>query len=324
MTRLEAGSADELQRALARLLLAAPEVSPRGERTRELLHAQLLLSDPRRRELASPARRFSLGFAAGEFLWYWRGARDVASLEWYNRRTPRFSDDGVTLAGAYGPRIRGVLCVDRRGSPLQTDWSFRSQWELTRGELLRDPDSRRAVLAVYSAEDAARAARGTRDVPCTLSLQFLLRGEPRRLHLVATMRSCDAVWGLANDLHAFTLLQEAMAVELSEAGLACDLGTYAHQAASLHAYERHFDLLEEVAAETCEPAPACPPLGRAGDLGLLLEDEEDLRLGRPARAPRYGGEALRLREALETHRDKRAAEAAQAASRREADLAACK
>jgi thymidylate synthase len=292
---------------------AAP--SPRGMPVRECLATQFTVTDPRARLLGSPARAANYGFAAGEFLWYLRGASDVASLAYYNKRTTQFSDDGTTMAGAYGPRVFGAAGIDlgprARPDPDGRRGLSRSQWEIARDELLRDCDSRRALLSIYDAADAARAERGTRDVPCTVAIQFLLRtsaGGPRKLHAVVTMRSCDLVWGLTYDVFSFTLLQELMLAELREAGVDAGLGYYTHQAGSLHVYERHFETVAAVAAERSEPAGPMPPLGYTSDLAALLEDEVALREGRAAPEPRYGGAAAWLRLRLEEHGARRAAE----------------
>lgn len=262
-------SFDEVQRELASRLLLAPECAPRGEKIRETLACSFTLVDPRARLTASPARAANYGFAAGEFLWYLRGAEDLESIAYYNRRMSAFSDDGKTLHSAYGRRLRG----SPPGRP--------SQWADVVSELVSDRDSRRAVMAVYSASDLrrARAPGGTRDVPCTLALQFFVRG--CRLHLHATMRSNDAVWGLANDLFSFTLLQEAMLLDLRAAGLAdLELGNYHHTAGSMHLYERHYAMAEEIAGETCGPAPAMPPLAGGLCTRALLTWEESLRAGK--------------------------------------------
>lgn len=272
---------------------------PRGHEIREAIAYQFALRDPRARTTASRARAANYGFAAGELAWYLRGARDVASLQYYNKRTPQFSDDGETLAGAYGPRLFG-----------RDTSSLRSQWEMAADELVRDPDSRRALVAIYTPDDAARAAKGTKDVPCTLSIQFLLRRG--KLHAVTTMRSCDVIWGLTNDVFSFTSMQEMMALELRERGLEVDLGGYVHQAGSLHVYHWHYEMARAIAAEgglpSAEPVPAIASLL---DARHLLEDEQALREGRRPEPPRYGGGAAWLREALEGHRLKRDAEAAQ-------------
>jgi thymidylate synthase len=59
--------------------------------------------------------------------------------------------------------------------------------------------------------------------------------------MIANMRSTDLIFGLANDVPAFTFMQEMMAFEL---GL--ELGAYIHVSNSLHIYERHFEMCEKI------------------------------------------------------------------------------
>jgi len=100
---------------------------------------------------------------------------------------------------------------------------------------------------------------GSKDVPCTLSLQLLIRD--RRLHMVVNMRSNDVVWGLPHDVFSFTCLQEVLMLELREAGVPVDdLGAYHHHAGSLHVYDTHFDLMAKVTNWTdfTSPSPMKP------------------------------------------------------------------
>jgi hypothetical protein len=82
-------------------------------------------------------------------------------------------------------------------------------------ELLKDHDSRRALVLINRANDQIYAVdHGSKDVPCTLSLQFFVRDN--KLHLHAHMRSNDVFWGLTYDLFSFTMLQEVMMLELRD------------------------------------------------------------------------------------------------------------
>ena len=72
----------------------------------------------------------------------------------------------------------------------------------------------------------------TKDTPCTLSLQFLLRDG--RLNLTTTMRSNDVWTGVPYDMFSFCSMQVMMAMTLG-----VGVGTYTHQAGSLHIYERN-------------------------------------------------------------------------------------
>ena len=96
-------------------------------------------------------------------------------------------------------------------------------------QLNNSATSRRAVIQIFNAEDNAKRFK---EVPCTTTLQFLLRGG--RLHLIATMRSNDAYLGLPHDVFCFTMLQEMVARILGT-----DLGSYRHFVGSMHLYDKN-------------------------------------------------------------------------------------
>ena len=105
-----------------------------------------------------------------------------------------------------------------------------------------DNDSRRAVIHIRSPQDSILAHK---DVPCTLTLQFFLRND--KVHMVTSMRSSDLILGIAYDVPAFTLFQELLALQLSKRlNKPIGLGDYTHISNSLHIYERHFEMVEQI------------------------------------------------------------------------------
>lgn len=195
-------------------------VKPRGLACREVLATQLVLTDPRNRFVIIPHRRWSLAYAAGELAWYLRGSADLEAISYYAPSYRRFSDDGKTLHGAYGPRIFGA-------NELNDDRSSYSPWQHCVELLRKDPDTRQAVIPILRPSDVGKE---TKDYPCTLSLQFLLR--QNQLHLITSMRSNDLWYGAMYDVFCFTVLQELMANEIG-----AQLGEYVHLAGSSHLYE---------------------------------------------------------------------------------------
>ena len=275
------------------------EVKPRGQLVREVLTPTLALRNPRARLLANPGRNADYGFGVGEFFWYLTGKQDVASMQYYNKRMIQFSDNGFTLNSAYGYRTRW------------REFSGATQWDKVRAELLKDPDSRRAVLMIAQAEDFIHAET-SKDVPCTLNLQFFVR--ENKLHLHTTMRSNDVFWGLTYDLFSFTLLQEVMMLELRTRGMSdLELGTYSHTAGSLHIYDRHFGQAEQVfklhKERLFKLAKPMEPLSLT-QLDTLTKDEEALRTGKVAQIGegKYTGGVRWMAEQLNAHRRKRDAE----------------
>lgn len=251
MIQISGKTFDEIYHRLLLQLSESPEFvcSPRGQTIKENLVTTLELKDPRARLLTSVSRKADYGFAVGEFLWYWNGNRDLSTLLYYNKRADQFSNDGATVNSAYGYRLRqrGVFA----GVDKHVYGSGGTQWETCVKTLVDDPDSRRAVMIINMPEDEREAiVCGSKDVPCTLSLQFFIRDGRLDLHVL--MRSNDVVWGLTYDLFSFTLFQECMLLELQKhKGLEkIALGTYYHTAGSMHLYERHFDLAKEIVAES--------------------------------------------------------------------------
>ena len=189
----------------------------RGMAVKELIGVSIVLTEPKRRFLENSARNLKLYYAIGEFLWYLRGSNDLSEIEYYAPSMAKFSDDGSILQGAYGPKI--VPLIDDLIQLLKNDTG-----------------TRRAVIPLYSADDLGKESK---DIPCTLSLEFLIRNN--KLHLITNMRSNDIFLGLPYDIFSFTMLQEYIAYQLG-----VDLGCYYHYVGSLHVYQRNFKKIEEI------------------------------------------------------------------------------
>lgn len=237
MLVLTHSSANELYAAVCREVRRhGQRATPRGMPTTEVLGAHLCLTEPRRRFISLPPNRLlNPAFAVAEALWILSGSDDPWIFT-YNRSLARYANAG-RLQGAYGPRMRR--------------WrSEVDQLDHVRRLLLRDPDSRQAVVQLY---DPSRDTRGYRDVPCTLNYRFFLRRS--RLEMHTSMRSNDAWLGLPYDLFTATVLHELMA-----GWLGAKLGTYHHHVDSLHIYAQHDELSAAVAESTVAASPVMPAL----------------------------------------------------------------
>jgi hypothetical protein len=158
---------------------------------------------PRERVLFSPLRDANPFFHLMEALWMLVGRNDVEWPAYFASRMTEFSDDGKTFWGAYGYRWRR--------------WFGCDQLELVVQELKKNPESRRAVLAMwdpYNHEDACsdlhKVIAGGKDVPCNTHAYFDARGG--KLNMTVLCRSNDLWWGCygANAVH-FSVLQEYLA-----------------------------------------------------------------------------------------------------------------
>lgn len=210
------------------------ESSPRGQKIREKLGVSFTIEDPRHRYPFVWGRNFSPTYLAAEMIWYLSGNNATEWISNYSKFWSNISDDGKTANSAYGARIFHTNPIIAGGRL--------NQWEFVKGELTRDPDSRRAIIHLRTPDDSVDAKL---DVPCTLSLQFFIRDA--QLHMIVNMRSSDLIFGIAYDIPAFTFFQEMLALELG-----VKLGTYTHCSNSLHIYERHFKMCRTILTDRGE------------------------------------------------------------------------
>ena len=170
--------------------------------------------------ITSPGRKLGYKFQAAEAAWIMSGDDRVETISPYSKTISQFSDDGVTYFGAYGPKV----C---------------DQVVYVRDKLNEDPQSRQAVINIWREKPPK-----TKDVPCTLSLQFLVRsGE---IHCVASMRSSDAWLGWPYDVFNFSCLSLGLAAELDSKP---KLGTLTLNAGSQHLYDRDADSARKILEE---------------------------------------------------------------------------
>ena len=202
--------------ALLELQLHGMEVKPRGMLTKEISPATLVV-DPRKTIFPSPIRNLNWAFLFAENLWYLSGRADTHLLSHYNSNIKNFSSDGLH-DGAYGPKI-----VAQIRYVIET--------------LQKDPDSRQAIISLWE-----RNPRPSKDVPCTSLFQFMIRDG--KLNMYVTMRSNDIIFGSNYDVPSFALIQLVVASCLS-----IPAGELFHTANSLHIYEQHFSLAEDLLNE---------------------------------------------------------------------------
>ena len=236
----------------------------RAGATRELIGWSGRLLDPRAAWTRNPERKLSEAYGAAELLWYLSGSDDATMLKAYAPSYENYLDDGVHAFGAYGKRWR-------EGDQLRNAV-----------KLLREqPNTRQCVISCWRPEDVrAAASRATKDLPCTLTLQFLWRAN--FLDLIVTMRSNDAWKGMPYDVWCFTTLQRMVA-----ACVDADLGWYQHQVGSLHLYEEHWERAYAAVGEASSVV-SLPSLARPGFyclaemermIGRAVSLEENFRKG---------------------------------------------
>ena len=263
---IEEDTLDDALAAVYPQLLKAPQLGATRGNTQELLGVNILIRQPRARLSRSETRGKAFS-SLGELLWYLSKENDLAFILPYIPAYKNESEDGVVVYGGYGPRLFSQRGNDQIANVIAA---------------LRDkPTTRRAVVQVFAAEDVAARHK---EVPCTTTLQFLVRDDA--LQMITTMRSNDAYLGLPHDVFCFTMLQEIVARSLN-----LDVGVYRHFVGSLHVYAKHFSAIESYLSEAFQARVEMPPMP-TGDpwsaLKALGEAEGLIRRGEAVDAEALG------------------------------------
>ncbi len=173
-----------------------------------------------------PAREINPWFALAEASWILCGRQDLAPLQAHISRIRDYSDDGDTLNGAYGFRMRTKYGLDQLGAAIAL--------------LRRDPTSRRAVVQLWGVEDLSSSSK---DLPCNTAFYLKIRDE--RLCMSVTNRSNDLYLGLPYDVFVLSVVQNYVA-----SALGLTVGEYVHFSDSLHVYARNERSVLRMAAMT--------------------------------------------------------------------------
>ena len=189
---------------------------PRGMEVKEKIAGQYKVPMPAYLSLKS--RKVNTKFMFAEAAWIISGSNRLEDIEPYMKKYADFSDDGVFLRGAYGPKV-----VDQLSYVVDT--------------IVKDNDTRQAVINIWRERPGA-----SKDIPCTLSMQFLLRDG--KLNMVTTMRSNDIVLGFTYDVFTFSMVAKSVQLLLKQRGIKCELGDLYVNAGSLHLYETHYAQIE--------------------------------------------------------------------------------
>lgn len=211
------------------LITEGTPVAPRGIATLEVSPLTVVIDDPRGNVIASPLRKLNYGFMNAELFWILTGSDSAHDIAWYNSTWANFSDDGDTLNGAYGMRIRRHPCAHGDVDQLKA----------AEEQLRADPLSRQATIVLFNPE---LDYRQTKDKPCTNLMRFKIRDG--KLHMMVVMRSNDVMLGYPYDVYNFTCMQALLASKL-EVGV----GTYTHVVDSMHVYERDLGWAEDIINE---------------------------------------------------------------------------
>lgn len=189
-----------------------------GDVVWECIDAHIVMTNPTRNLSHNKIRDMSIRYAIGEYLWYESATNLLKPIQMFTKGWDRMTDDGETVNSNYGHLIKSKYGFD--------------QFDMCYQELLQAPQSRRAVIHYKYPWNFVESP--SKDVPCTLSQQFIIRDN--ELHSIVNMRSNDIWNGIPYDIFFFTCNQIKLAMLLN-----IKVGTYMHNAGSLHMYKRDYE-----------------------------------------------------------------------------------
>lgn len=197
------------------------------------------------------SKRVPWKMATAEFLWMLSGSTNISDIESAAmRRVWANWADGTGYVGpTYGAQYRSA------GATLDTeaDWPGVDQLARVLDILEHSPDSRRAVISLWSAPELDEMALE----PCMVLFQFSLRGKNYdQLELVIYQRSADLMLGVPFDLYQGGLFAHLVAHELTmRTGRPIVATQLIWQAGDAHIYTNHITAASTVLHQHIEAEP---------------------------------------------------------------------
>jgi len=187
---------------------------------REVLNFKTVINNPMYRCLIAKNRNVNIFFHLAESLWTFSGRDDLEFIKMFNSRFSQFSDDGVSLHGAYGKRLR---FWENSGED-----SFIDQLRLNCSLLAKDSITRRSVISFW--DPVLDLGTESKDIPCNTQIAIKIHEDD--LHLTIFNRSNDLHWGYVTDIFQFSFMGEIISLLLNK-----HYASQTHISQSLHIYE---------------------------------------------------------------------------------------
>ncbi len=154
-------------------------------------------------------RKWKNSYANIEWNWYLSENRSVSEIKKHAKIWDKMHNGDNLVNSNYGYQ-----------------WNRNNQLQFIIDELIKNSNSRRAVLTIY---DGKEHEKHSFDTPCTLNIVFNI--SDNKLNMSVIMRSNDLFYGFCNDQYCFSKLQELVSLKLN-----LEIGWYFHFANNLHLY----------------------------------------------------------------------------------------
>ena len=227
---------------LSRIITSGSVAGPHGKVTLELPQ-QTLCVDMLNPVITNKNRRLNYQFMAAEAYWILSADNTIAGIAPWNKHIAKFSDNGETFSGAYGPRIADQL-------------------DYVVGKLVEDRDSRQACLTIWKENPP-----DSKDIPCTIAVVAQIRHDQLNLHVF--MRSSDAWLGVPYDIFNFAMLGHLITYKLRQSLYTANVvpGQLFLTMASAHLYDTNVDAAKTLIMNNVyhNPVPDVPSHYHTGD-----------------------------------------------------------
>jgi thymidylate synthase len=220
---------------ITEIFLYGKESKPRGKLIREIEYFQGEVTNPWSNY---EGRNFNLDYVKREFQWYLNADPYDTRICKYAKIWNKIVQDDGRIYSNYG----------------QYWFTYGIDWVAQ--TLTDDPNSRQAIIPMLSKE---HLFTGNKDVVCSVGPQFRIVDGKLNMHV--KFRSSDAIFGLGTDLPTYWWLWEMAAVRLN-----ADKGIFVFSADSLHIYDYHFGMAEQIIFASLKEWVWYPPITDVNDL----------------------------------------------------------
>lgn len=218
-------------------------VAPRGFKIREIQDLQITI-DPMRPFMNFEHRKLNISYFKKEMLWKLRADPYDDSIKQHAAMWDSVQNSDGTFDSNYG----------------QYWFGKQLGWQKAVNELIRDVDSRRAIIPMLN---DSHIGPQVRDTVCTEAIGFRIRDNA--LYMSVHMRSSDQIFGLGTDIPTFAFLYRMTLAALARYYNLNTGGTMTITAMSSHIYDRHWPMVEKIIED--------PRVSDCSRMPLMLSDE---------------------------------------------------
>jgi len=199
-------------------------VSPRGLKTLEIQNFMIEIPANDSFIITVPERKLSKKYLNAELEWYKSGDPKIDYISKYSNFWRQLVDNNDTVNSNYGK----LALFDKYNGMSQFEWCVQ--------QLSNDLNSRQAIINYNQPQHKYDT---NKDFVCTIAQQFIVNNN--KLDSIVMMRSNDLIYGFSYDAPWFNYLHKELANCIN-----IEVGYYRHFATSMHVYENHFKMLENV------------------------------------------------------------------------------